>query len=402
MGAVSVFRKNRREGSMKKRILSVLILPYLPPAWPALGRSILGLIATILLLSGICSAASFDCDRATTLVEKLICSEPGLSQLDEKLSKTYEEVLRATPDRAGLKREQNNWLREVRNLCRHSVCLEEEYRNRLAALEKLLSVTMPSEKSAAKHEEVKYPPYPDIWDWHEPSTKAQPFSMHRCENGDVLIEYIKTSDMTKEIQIKAVTFFSRKIFAGESATEAIKKAKAEMRRRDGTDLEKRLNPMDYTPTSSDGRWNIEYVVPYDLNCYAGPNRYPFKLADTKTSRERMFTIFRLLDKQERFSVHSCPYESRRIVKYRVKSVSGGFFFLEDNSFLFHVHETGDVIRFDNDLKSKSSLINNKFFLIENDGGPSIMDRLTDNLPDDLSAEEETKLLYQYLTNMRRK
>ena len=99
---------------------------------------IAGLSAAILLVPGLCLAAGFDCNRATTLVEKLICAEHSLSQLDEGLSKTYQEALRSVHDRARLKREQTKWLREVRDLCTDSVCLEKEYRNRLAVLEKFL------------------------------------------------------------------------------------------------------------------------------------------------------------------------------------------------------------------------------------------------------------------------
>lgn len=103
-----------------------------------LRQSIAGFIAAFLLMPGLCLAASFDCNRATTLIGKLICAEPGLSQLDEDLSRSYKEALRSASDPAGLKREQVKWLREVRNQCTDSACLEKEYRNRLAELEELL------------------------------------------------------------------------------------------------------------------------------------------------------------------------------------------------------------------------------------------------------------------------
>jgi ankyrin repeat protein/uncharacterized protein len=92
----------------------------------------------LLIMAGNIDAAGFDCNRATTVVEKLICADQGLSQLDESLSKTYQEVLRWARDPAGFKREQWKWLREVRDLCTDSPCLEKEYRDRLAVLEKLL------------------------------------------------------------------------------------------------------------------------------------------------------------------------------------------------------------------------------------------------------------------------
>jgi uncharacterized protein len=116
-------------------------------ALPSLTR-IARLIAVFFLAPGLCLAAGFDCNRATTLVEKLVCADQGLSQLDESLSKTYKEVLRWARDPAGFKREQVKWLREVRDLCTDGPCLEKEYRNRLAVLEKLLPEKSPADRQA--------------------------------------------------------------------------------------------------------------------------------------------------------------------------------------------------------------------------------------------------------------
>ena len=102
----------------------------------------------LLIMAGNIDAASFDCGKAATEVEKIICGDQGLSQLDERLSKTYQEVLRSVHGTADLKREQTNWLREVRNLCTDGPCLEKAYRDRLAVLEKLLPVTIAGEESA--------------------------------------------------------------------------------------------------------------------------------------------------------------------------------------------------------------------------------------------------------------
>lgn len=98
--------------------------------------TIAGLIAAVLLLPGLCSAASFNCDRATTPVEKRICEDKALSQLDEDLTSTYRKVLRWVPDPAVLRKEQARWLRDVRDRCLDNGCLEKAYRDRLAALEK--------------------------------------------------------------------------------------------------------------------------------------------------------------------------------------------------------------------------------------------------------------------------
>ena len=292
-----------------------------------------------------------------------------------------------------------------------------------------LSFAMPAtadEKQSAKDEkkpaaeEKKYPPYPDVWDWHEPSTSGHPFSMFRLPDGDVLIEFIKKSAKTKKIEVYAVTFFERKVFTSDDARQIIKNAEEYMHKRGGRDLEARLNYMKYKAISPDGTWIIKSEYAYDLHCYLGANRYPYKLKNTKTGQERIFTIFQLLDKPEKFFVNgryervgkdvykehsnaTCDSEMRRTVKYKVKSVSGGFFFLDDNSFLFHVEDTGEVIRFNIDLKSKSNFVGNRVFLIENNGEPSVTHLLTGkDYEDDVDPIVETEDLYNYLITIKKK
>lgn len=107
------------------------------------------LIAVYLLLPSFSWAASFDCNRATTLVEKLVCADPGLSQTDEKFSKTYNEILQSLRDSIDLKQDQIKWLREVRNKCADIPCLNKVYRDRLAVLEQVSSRTKALEIPAA-------------------------------------------------------------------------------------------------------------------------------------------------------------------------------------------------------------------------------------------------------------
>lgn len=79
-------------------------------------------------------AASFDCAKAQSKVEKMICADAGLSRLDEELAKTYGEVLKKTPDEALLKKQQRGWLK-ARKQCRDISCLSDHYRGRLAVLD---------------------------------------------------------------------------------------------------------------------------------------------------------------------------------------------------------------------------------------------------------------------------
>lgn len=68
--------------------------------------------------AGPASAASFDCKKASTAVEKGICSDTKASGLDEQLADTYRQLLRNSPD-SGLeatRNEQRAWLK-VRDAC---------------------------------------------------------------------------------------------------------------------------------------------------------------------------------------------------------------------------------------------------------------------------------------------
>lgn len=75
-------------------------------------------------------AASFDCKKAGTQVEKAICATPKLGQLDEDLMAAYKKVA------ATEKQSQRAWL-EYRNTCGPDLqCLIEMYKSRIAVLER--------------------------------------------------------------------------------------------------------------------------------------------------------------------------------------------------------------------------------------------------------------------------
>ena len=80
-------------------------------------------------------AASFDCAKAVTQVEKMICRDAGLSKLDEDLARAYKNALvSATIDKTRVKNEQIIWLKYTRNGCSTIACLAEAYKARLAVL----------------------------------------------------------------------------------------------------------------------------------------------------------------------------------------------------------------------------------------------------------------------------
>lgn len=74
-------------------------------------------------------AASYNCARAQSSIEKMICANPQLSLLDEKLAADYKTAAKATQSK-DMVLEQRKWISEVRNLCMDTACLVREYKAR--------------------------------------------------------------------------------------------------------------------------------------------------------------------------------------------------------------------------------------------------------------------------------
>jgi uncharacterized protein len=93
---------------------------------------------------GSASAAGFDCEKAHTNVEKLICADPDLSWLDAELAKDFYAIREET---WGMNAEtgqaffpfgedQEHWRMTVRDKCRSTNCLKAAYEARLAKVRK--------------------------------------------------------------------------------------------------------------------------------------------------------------------------------------------------------------------------------------------------------------------------
>jgi len=109
-------------------------------------------ILLILLLISSLNSASFDCKKASTKIEKTICSDSDLSNLDSKLGDTYRELKvkiaqnqlskeNAKKLRSFFIKTQRKWLRNRNRWCskQHSdelkACLDEHYTQRIKKLE---------------------------------------------------------------------------------------------------------------------------------------------------------------------------------------------------------------------------------------------------------------------------
>lgn len=94
------------------------------------------LLALFISLTPPVFAASFDCAKAGTTLEKMICDNPLLSKLDDALAKNYTDQVgnaQSARERTGFQQEQKVWIRE-RNSCADEACLVKLYSSRVDQL----------------------------------------------------------------------------------------------------------------------------------------------------------------------------------------------------------------------------------------------------------------------------
>jgi len=92
-------------------------------------------VATCLVAMSSVHSASFDCAKAKTKVDKLICSDARLSEADEKLNVVYKEVLAKSPVPEDTRQEQLEGVKQSRNTCKDADCLERAYTSRISDLQ---------------------------------------------------------------------------------------------------------------------------------------------------------------------------------------------------------------------------------------------------------------------------
>lgn len=109
------------------------------------------LIIGVVASHSLAAAASFDCTKAKTPLEKFICNDPALSDLDSQIGRVYQErrALLSPNGAEQLKRSQQSWLRFIDTVCtigkalhaesriEPNLCLWQEYHERLRQLGKV-------------------------------------------------------------------------------------------------------------------------------------------------------------------------------------------------------------------------------------------------------------------------
>lgn len=94
------------------------------------------MVLLAVLFSSASVAAGFDCKKARSVTEKLICSDSDLSALDEALQAEYKKVLHLGLDNHFIKKWQRDWLRN-NSYCDDKECIKEAWSARYELLKEI-------------------------------------------------------------------------------------------------------------------------------------------------------------------------------------------------------------------------------------------------------------------------
>lgn len=349
--------------------------------------TLFGLMALVLPAEG----ASFDCAKAGSKVEHIICDNPEISKLDDELASDYKTVLQDQSKANTIRREQKQWLIE-RNECADAGCVRETYRKRIEQLHPSQNAVAQPQAVAAIQPRVmnavttassmRYPPYPDIWDWVMPDREkidATGIQLVGMDTGDVLFQYSTHDKNGNWVNHQPFTLFahlsvtdayaSQKIFGHDLPVAHLSdgsSAKLESRDDANKFIEqgilltggRKLNQTSFTPIGTS----------YS-SCYFGPAHYLYGITGLDRKQIKGVVIFKLLDKPKHIDIgEGCISGPMEAFTTRVESIDAGLRArpLADGGFVMEV-EKGVLIRFDKDFNSRSPLINDKYFVVDDTG-----------------------------------
>lgn len=107
-----------------------------------------------LLLTLSAQAASFNCAKTQTKVEKFICADSKLSKLDEELNAAYKTALHDEKLADFVRQKQKQWIK-ARNDCSDAVCVKHSYENRMLSFQTVDSVSVTSSVEANDSDYVR-------------------------------------------------------------------------------------------------------------------------------------------------------------------------------------------------------------------------------------------------------
>jgi len=106
----------------------------LQPVHRYLNQAALALFAS-LATAPLAHAVSFRCPQHASASERLVCGDPELSALDDKLAALYRNAVNATPDTTALEADRVSQWQWRQHNCKDKACVTDWYERRIAELE---------------------------------------------------------------------------------------------------------------------------------------------------------------------------------------------------------------------------------------------------------------------------
>jgi len=296
------------------------------------------IIALTLLTANTACAASFDCTKASTKVEKMICANSELSILDEELNRAYFEAAQSLKNPDDLRGDQKIWLKYDRGGCKEVNCLLKKYNERI---EYLQAVSMydfiPSERS--------YPPYPDMWQASFPLKRDEKnlfIAIYKAQNGN----YITYAD-----DKYASNFFEPTVKINPKSSHAASfklnyvKGEPEVELASGVKIA--INNLDH---------RYFQRCPQTLNYF-----YTIRYPNGRVIRKSL--LYQLSQPKAEEINSRCATTIENTYVEKVKAIDSNIYPLEDGGFFLIVDDLGVVLRFDSNFESKAELIGKRLFIV---------------------------------------
>ena len=93
------------------------------------------LVGIIVLATAAPVLAATDCSRATTNVEKLLCSNQRLAEADQRMALAFRGAIHRGGNPGTLMETQRIWIDDVRDVCNEVECMLKAYEGRISDLD---------------------------------------------------------------------------------------------------------------------------------------------------------------------------------------------------------------------------------------------------------------------------
>ncbi len=95
-------------------------------------------------------AAKADCTKASSKLDQMLCSDPTLVKVGERMTASFERTLKVAGNPEALRKEQGEWQEGAVSNCDDSACLREAYTQRTNQLDLLRVAEERKAKNPAK------------------------------------------------------------------------------------------------------------------------------------------------------------------------------------------------------------------------------------------------------------